>query len=228
MIITNSTVVCALGDDSYETCMENGWRTYTQLNEIQKHTLKLRDGTEVVLHLCEGGDNKYLNGCSGQCGCNAMEGCCYCTARTSDFHLTWEALRATNTRVFERTLKWQVQASHTELDGVISFPYVCPCCNKNITQVEGHGPTGSDASMRKWQQQHASQRFNCPPLPHIDPSRCIPDMLHINLRIVAQLYWHTTQRHCGSSTEMIAKLQQWMLDNLKIKVILIIRHKRKK
>jgi hypothetical protein len=90
MIITNSTVVCALGDDSYETCMKKGWRTFTQLNEIQKHTLKLRDGTEVVLHLCKGGDNKYLNGCSGQCRCNAMEGCCYCTTRTSDFLLDME------------------------------------------------------------------------------------------------------------------------------------------
>jgi hypothetical protein len=60
--------------------------------------------------------------------------------------------------------------------------------------------------MRKWQQQHASQRFNFPPFLHIEPSRRIPDMLHINLRIVAQVYWHTTQRLSDSNTEMIAKL----------------------
>jgi hypothetical protein len=51
-------------------------------------------------------------------------------------------------------------------------------------------------------------------------------MLHINVRrIVAQLYWHTTQRHCGSSTEMLAKLQELMLDNLKINVILLAKNK---
>jgi hypothetical protein len=176
--------------------MEKGWRTYTQLNEIQKHTLKPRGGPEVVLHLHEGGDDKYLNGCGGQW---LQRNGGLLLLRNSDirFPLSLEALRATNTRVFERTLKWHVQASHTELDGIISFPYVCPCCNKNITHVE-HGPSGSDASKRKWQKQHASQKFNCRPLLHIEASGRIPDLLHINLRIVAQLYWRTTQRHCGS------------------------------
>jgi hypothetical protein len=45
--------------------MEKGWRTYPQLKDIQKHTFKQRDGIEVVLHLCEGGDNNHLNGFSG-------------------------------------------------------------------------------------------------------------------------------------------------------------------
>jgi hypothetical protein len=96
-ILLYSTLLCLLGDDSYDTCLEKGWRTYSQFNVIHSmHTIKLRDGREVAIHLCEGGDNKYLNGSNGQCGCSAMEGCCYCTSRTSDFHFTWVALRAVN------------------------------------------------------------------------------------------------------------------------------------
>jgi hypothetical protein len=123
----------------------------------------------------EGGDNKYLNGSNGQCGCFAMEGCCYCTSRTSDFHLTLVALRAVNTRVFEWTLKWQMEASQVELAGLVFFQYVRPYCSKNAVKVADHGPTGSEASRRMWQQQNASQRFNYPLVAH----RPVPEYLQL-------------------------------------------------
>jgi hypothetical protein len=58
------------------------------------------------------------------------------------------------------------------------------------------------------------------PLLHIDPSRRIPDLLHINLRVVAHLYWQTSQRHCGTSEADIEALQDWMLATIDTKSII--------
>ena len=45
----------------------------------------------------------------------------------------------------------------------------------------------------------------------------IPDMLHILLRVIAHLYWHTCQKHC-LSPEAIEKLHEFMKADLSVTV----------
>lgn len=64
--------------------------------------------------------------------------------------------------------------------------------------------------------------YNCsylkPPLLHIDAKQKIPDLLHINLRITAGLYWYTAQRHCGNSEDSLVALREWMKSDMGITV----------
>eukprot|EP00873_Tetraselmis_striata_P009483 jgi/Tetstr1/429747/TSEL_001924.t1 len=52
-----------------------------------------------------------------------------------------------------------------------------------------------------------------PPLLHIEAKHTIHDLLHINLRITAGLYYYTVQCHCATP-EYLQTLQHWMFDEL--------------
>eukprot|EP00873_Tetraselmis_striata_P002612 jgi/Tetstr1/422876/TSEL_013667.t1 len=57
-----------------------------------------------------------------------------------------------------------------------------------------------------------------PPLQHIEAKHKIHDLLHINLRITAGMYYdYTVQCHCATPEYMQA-LRQWMFDELGITV----------
>lgn len=46
-------------------------------------------------------------------------------------------------------------------------------------------------------------------MPRMPISRKVPDLLHLLLRTVGHLYWHTAQRHCASEKGVLA-LHDWM------------------
>jgi hypothetical protein len=130
----------------YEIAKELGWKYYDELNMIARDGVELPDGTTGIPHLCEGGDNKYLNATGGGCGCGAECGCNCCTSRTSSFHLPWESL--VRRGVIERTFEWQVMAAHAELEGKVKCPYVCHCCKKKVTKEEEPGPSSATTNAR--------------------------------------------------------------------------------
>jgi hypothetical protein len=93
-----------------------------------------------------------------------------------------------------------VQASHTFVKGFIEDPYTCWCCEKHVIKSGDHKPTATgqrttqDNARRVWQKQHAGQRPGCPPFFRgLGAERFVPDLLHVNLRIVSNLYYYTAQ-----------------------------------
>ncbi len=43
------------------------------------------------------------------------------------------------------------------------------------------------------------------------------DILHVLVRVVSHLYWHTAQKHCNNKEEL-EEMKDWVLRNLKVKV----------
>eukprot|EP00873_Tetraselmis_striata_P019008 jgi/Tetstr1/439272/TSEL_027714.t1 len=176
------------GDDAFEVLAEKGKRFFDELNDIAIKGVTLPDGTK---------------------GCNC------CTALTKHFHMTWEQLQAEGARW--RELIWQIKASHSFVKGIVDKAYKCPCCNKMIRKHGDVPPKKTKNGLREFARLHAAQRYLKPPLLHVGAKRKVPDLLHINLRITAGLYYYTVQRHCATPEDLQAP-RQWMFDELGITV----------
>eukprot|EP00873_Tetraselmis_striata_P002777 jgi/Tetstr1/423041/TSEL_013812.t1 len=98
--------------------------------------------------------------------------------------------------------------------GIVDKAYTCPCCNKMIPDV---APKKIKNELREFARLHAAERYLKSPLLHVGAKLKIPDLLHINLRITAGLYYYTVQRHCATPEDLQA-LRQWMFDELGITV----------
>eukprot|EP00873_Tetraselmis_striata_P013795 jgi/Tetstr1/434059/TSEL_023203.t1 len=86
--------------------------------------------------------------------------------------------------------------------------------------IRKHGdvpPKKTKNGLREFARLHAAQRYLKPPLLHVGAKRKVHDLLHINLRIPAGLYYYTVQRHCATPEDLQA-LRQWMFDELGITV----------
>eukprot|EP00873_Tetraselmis_striata_P008843 jgi/Tetstr1/429107/TSEL_019069.t1 len=116
-----------------------------------------------------------------------------------------------------RELIWRIKASHSFVKGIVDKAYKCPCCNKMIRKHGDVPPKKTKNGLREFARLHAAQRYLKPPMLHVGAKRKIPDLLHINLRITAGLYYYTVQRHCATPEDLQA-LRQWMFDELGITV----------
>ena len=108
-----------------------------------------------------------------------------------------------------------MKMSHSMRHGVIA-PYKCPCCDATI---QAHGDKSPSTSSRMaWQKTHWAHKHGCcVPMKCLSWDRMIPDLLHVNLRIVSLLYYWTAQVHCHSTDEVLA-LRDWMKDKLGVVV----------
>lgn len=89
-----------------------------------------------------------------------------------------------------------------------------------LQRINHHGAEapGSKKEKKEYAKNHYGHKHNrTPTLSGLSWEKRIPDMLHILLRVVAHLYWHTCQKHCTKADE-IDELHIFMKENLGVTV----------
>jgi len=188
------------GGDSFAEFSIHGEKIRHELQQLAHEPLDLGDGRTVEIVLLESLDGACLN---EERGCSSHGAACCCAQCTQNIHQAPSQRPAAE----KRSAEWVIKTAHLIVPGVVDGPYDCPLCGKRVEKSGDHGPTNlkDEESVREWQREHLGQKYLRRPWLHfIDIDDCIPDVLHLLLRVVGQLYYHTVQKYCHKNVEVKA------------------------
>eukprot|EP00873_Tetraselmis_striata_P028292 jgi/Tetstr1/448556/TSEL_035814.t1 len=125
-----------------------------------------------------------------------------------------------------RAIIRRIKMSHSVIPGVVEAGYKCDGCDAEIKHDQDAWPS-SDIEDMEFPGKHGGQLFGKPPGKNevaraIRTTRKVPDLLHLLLRVVSHLYWHTVQKHFTSDAQA-KDFHKWMRSELKVKANSTIR-----
>mmetsp|Transcript_25451 Transcript_25451/g.30879 ORF Transcript_25451/g.30879 Transcript_25451/m.30879 type:complete len:763 (-) Transcript_25451:569-2857(-) len=188
------SVLCFEGSDEHTQIQERTDRLISEMKELKAEGMKVEDESLKVWFTL-GGDLAFLNSILTLSGCSATWCCVWC-------HKTLQTLHKFGLKEPLRTLDELQKLSHTWCGS----KFKCPACQKTFStpqQCADSAPT-TEYSRLKYQREHYGVRFGLKTVFPIEPKDCIPDILHLLLRIVDCLFWRTIRgKLSGQEKELI-------------------------
>ena len=199
----------------------------------------------VAITIVEGGDLKWLNATCGLSGCSAEFSCPWCLVTSGEYaKCKFAKMRDTVFMLMmaHAVIPGVLEAGYTcpgcnkvsnEQRAVSTKKQHCILSSPNnvsrklimmtssfLQTVEFHGqhPPTSKQAKKDYPRNHFGHKHKrTSTMSRLSWRKRIPDMLHILLRVIAHLYWHTCQKHC-TSAEIIELLHAFMKQKLGVTV----------
>jgi hypothetical protein len=183
------TIILFEGKDNYHNYLEYLQPFFPVIRKLQAEGVTI-DGIHYRFKQTIGADYVLLAEICGHAGHSCAQGCIFCLIFKKDYgRLIQHEGKLIPVKAPRRTRKMMALAAHRPLK---TGPGIkCPCCPQEFPNQEAVDACKPPENPQSYQQQHAGQKYGCPPLFDFEVTMMYLCILHTLLRLTAIVFKRT-------------------------------------